>query len=61
NSAKKAGDELESDMSKKQKIDEHEETKELNDQEEMKKHMEIVIDEEIARCYTSSHQTSINC
>ncbi|GJR48445.1 hypothetical protein Tco_1316548 [Tanacetum coccineum] len=49
-SSKRAGDELESDMSKKQKVDEHVEA-EKNDgqeEEEMKKHIEIVQDEEIA-------------
>ncbi|GJR21059.1 hypothetical protein Tco_0969586 [Tanacetum coccineum] len=46
-SSKKAGDKLESDMSKKQKIDEHVEVEKDNpDEEEMKKHMEIVQDEE---------------
>ncbi|GJU35328.1 hypothetical protein Tco_1183682 [Tanacetum coccineum] len=47
-SSKRAGDELESDKSKKQKIDEHIEAKKDNDpeEEEMKKHMEIVQDEE---------------
>ncbi|GJY97755.1 hypothetical protein Tco_0514665 [Tanacetum coccineum] len=49
-SSKRAGNELESDMSKKQKVDEHVEAEKDNDQveEEMKKHMEIVQDEEIA-------------
>ncbi|GJY88869.1 hypothetical protein Tco_0503497 [Tanacetum coccineum] len=41
-SSKRAGDELESDKSKKQKIDEHDDPEE----EEIKKHMEIVQDEE---------------
>ncbi|GJZ88803.1 hypothetical protein Tco_0660585 [Tanacetum coccineum] len=43
-SSKRAGEELESDNSKKQRIDEHVEAKGDNDQEEakMKKHMEIV-------------------
>ncbi|GJW07664.1 hypothetical protein Tco_1570087 [Tanacetum coccineum] len=47
-SSKRAGDELESDKSKKQKIDEHVEAKKDDDpeEEEMKKHMEIVQDEE---------------
>ncbi|GKF39018.1 hypothetical protein Tco_0119079 [Tanacetum coccineum] len=46
-SSKRAGDELESDMLKKQKIDEHVEVKKDDDpeEEEMKKHMEIVQDE----------------
>ncbi|GKA76638.1 cysteine-rich receptor-like protein kinase 8 [Tanacetum coccineum] len=49
-SSKREGDELESDMSKKQKVDEHVEAEKDDDQdkEEMKKHMEIVQDEEIA-------------
>nr|GEU43540.1 retrovirus-related Pol polyprotein from transposon TNT 1-94 [Tanacetum cinerariifolium] len=49
-SSKKARNELESNHSKKQKIDEHVEAKKDNDQEEaeMKKHTEIIIDEEIA-------------
>ncbi|GJZ40362.1 hypothetical protein Tco_0586925 [Tanacetum coccineum] len=48
-SSKRAGDELESDMSKKQKIDEHVEV-EKDDQEEaeMKRHIEIVKDDEVA-------------
>ncbi|GJX70089.1 hypothetical protein Tco_0307260 [Tanacetum coccineum] len=47
-SSKRAGDELESDKSKKQRIDEHVETKKDDDpeEEEMKRHMEIVQDEE---------------
>ncbi|GJW55267.1 hypothetical protein Tco_0099352 [Tanacetum coccineum] len=47
--SKRAGDELESDMSKKQKIDEHVEV-EKDDQEEaeMKRHIEIVKDDEVA-------------
>ncbi|GJY71165.1 hypothetical protein Tco_0474868 [Tanacetum coccineum] len=47
-SSKRAGDELESDKLKKQKIDEHVEAGKDNDpdEEEMKKHMEIVQDEE---------------
>ncbi|GJW07326.1 hypothetical protein Tco_1569749 [Tanacetum coccineum] len=47
-SSKRAGDELESDKSKNQKIDEHVEAEKDNDleEEEMKKHMEIVQDEE---------------
>ncbi|GJZ28434.1 hypothetical protein Tco_0573081 [Tanacetum coccineum] len=47
-SSKRAGDELESDKSKKQKIDEHVEAEKDDDpeEEEMKKHMEIVQDEE---------------
>ncbi|GJZ95173.1 hypothetical protein Tco_0667376 [Tanacetum coccineum] len=47
-SSKRAGDEPESDKSKKQKIDEHVEAKKDDDpeEEEMKKHMEIVQDEE---------------
>ncbi|GJS61292.1 hypothetical protein Tco_0656076 [Tanacetum coccineum] len=49
-SFKRAGDELESDKSKKQKIDEHVEAEKDNDQEEaeMKKHIEIVKDDEVA-------------
>ncbi|GJW57515.1 hypothetical protein Tco_0104246 [Tanacetum coccineum] len=49
-SSKRAGDELESDKSKKQKIDEHVEVEKDNDQEEaeMKKHIEIVKDDEVA-------------
>ncbi|GJR18343.1 ribonuclease H-like domain-containing protein [Tanacetum coccineum] len=48
-SSKRAGDELESDMSKKQKIDEHVEV-EKDDQEEaeMKRHIEIVKDDKVA-------------
>ncbi|GJT38934.1 hypothetical protein Tco_0938799 [Tanacetum coccineum] len=48
-SSKRAGEELESDMSKKQKIDEHVEVKK-DDQEEakMKRHIEIVKDDEVA-------------
>ncbi|GJR25285.1 hypothetical protein Tco_1101517 [Tanacetum coccineum] len=47
-SSKRAGDELESDMSNKQKIDEHLEV-EKDDQEEakMKRHIEIVKDDEV--------------
>ncbi|GJV32381.1 hypothetical protein Tco_1392781 [Tanacetum coccineum] len=49
-SFKRDGEELESDNSKKQKIDEHVEAKGDDDQEEaeMKKHMEIVKDDEVA-------------
>ncbi|GJS36108.1 hypothetical protein Tco_0534490 [Tanacetum coccineum] len=49
-SSKRAGDELESDRSKKQKIDEHVEAEKDDDQEEaeMKKHIEIVKDDEVA-------------
>ncbi|GJV47362.1 hypothetical protein Tco_1437574 [Tanacetum coccineum] len=49
-SSKRVGDELESDTSKKQKIDEHVEAEGDNDKEEeaMKKHMEIVQDDEVA-------------
>ncbi|GKB96848.1 hypothetical protein Tco_0982985 [Tanacetum coccineum] len=49
-SSKREGDELESDNSKKQKIDEHVEAKKDDDQEEaeMKKHIEIVKDDEVA-------------
>ncbi|GKE99231.1 hypothetical protein Tco_0022582 [Tanacetum coccineum] len=48
-SSKRAGDELESDNSKKQKIDEHVEVEKDDDQEEaeMKKHIEIVKDDEV--------------
>ncbi|GJW64719.1 hypothetical protein Tco_0116603 [Tanacetum coccineum] len=47
-SSKRAGDNLESNKSKKQKVDEHVEAKEVDDQEEgeMKKHMEILVDDE---------------
>ncbi|GJR93611.1 reverse transcriptase domain-containing protein [Tanacetum coccineum] len=47
-SFKRAGDELESDKSKKQKIDEHVEAEKDDDpkEEEMKNHMEIIQDEE---------------
>ncbi|GJV37140.1 hypothetical protein Tco_1409617 [Tanacetum coccineum] len=49
-SSKRAGDELESDNSKKEKIDEHVEAKKDDDQKEakMKKNIEIVKDDEIA-------------
>ncbi|GKE99312.1 hypothetical protein Tco_0022663 [Tanacetum coccineum] len=49
-SSKRAGEELESNNSKKQRIDEHVEAKGDDDQEEaeMKRHMEIVKDEEVA-------------
>ncbi|GKA41907.1 hypothetical protein Tco_0734567 [Tanacetum coccineum] len=49
-SSKRAGDEIESYKSKKQKIDEHVEAEKDDDQEEaeIKKHMEIVIDDEVA-------------
>ncbi|GJZ30181.1 hypothetical protein Tco_0575228 [Tanacetum coccineum] len=49
-SSKRAGDELESDKSKKQKIDEHVEAEKDDDQEEaeMKRHIEIVKDDEVA-------------
>ncbi|GJU53867.1 hypothetical protein Tco_1227581 [Tanacetum coccineum] len=49
-SSKREGDKLESDMSKKQKVDEHVETEEHTDQEdeELKKHLEIVKDDEVA-------------
>ncbi|GJS57527.1 retrovirus-related pol polyprotein from transposon TNT 1-94 [Tanacetum coccineum] len=49
-SSKRAGDELGSDKSKKQKIDEHVEAEKYDDQEEaeMKKHIEIVKDDEVA-------------
>ncbi|GKD47409.1 hypothetical protein Tco_1272054 [Tanacetum coccineum] len=49
-SSKRAGDELESNKSKKQKIDEHVEAVKDDDQEEaeMKKHIEIVKDDEVA-------------
>ncbi|GJT49099.1 hypothetical protein Tco_0975256 [Tanacetum coccineum] len=50
-SSKRAGNELESNKSKKKKIDEHVEAKKVNDQEEaeMKKHIEIVKDDEIQK------------
>ncbi|GJY09314.1 hypothetical protein Tco_0377499 [Tanacetum coccineum] len=49
-SSKRAGEELESKNLKKQKLDENVETKVDNDQEEaeMKKHIEIVLDDEVA-------------
>ncbi|GJT38172.1 hypothetical protein Tco_0938037 [Tanacetum coccineum] len=49
-SSKRAGDELESDKSKKQKIDEHVEAEKDDDQEEakMKNHIEIVKNDEVA-------------
>ncbi|GJY83131.1 hypothetical protein Tco_0496507 [Tanacetum coccineum] len=48
-SSKRAGDELESDKSKKQKIDEHVEAKKDDQEEaEMKRHIEIVKDDEVA-------------
>ncbi|GKD07683.1 hypothetical protein Tco_1187368 [Tanacetum coccineum] len=49
-SSKRAGDKLESDKSKKQKIDKHVEAEKDDDQEkaEMKKHIEIVKDDEVA-------------
>ncbi|GJV07102.1 hypothetical protein Tco_1344758 [Tanacetum coccineum] len=49
-SSKRAGDELESDKSKKQKIDEHVEAEKYDDQEEeeMKIHIEIVKDDEVS-------------
>ncbi|GJX11399.1 hypothetical protein Tco_0201258 [Tanacetum coccineum] len=46
-SSKRTGEELESDNSKKQKIDENVEA-EVDDEAEMKKHMEIVPDDEVA-------------
>ncbi|GJX48350.1 hypothetical protein Tco_0273540 [Tanacetum coccineum] len=46
-SAKRAGDKLEFDKSKKQKTDEHEEV-EVDDEAELKKHMETVKDDDIA-------------
>ncbi|GJR58677.1 hypothetical protein Tco_1500839 [Tanacetum coccineum] len=46
-SSKRAGEELESDNSKKQKLDENVEA-EVDDEAEMKKHMEIVPDDEVA-------------
>ncbi|GJT58931.1 hypothetical protein Tco_1002464 [Tanacetum coccineum] len=47
--SKRAGDELESDMSKKQKIDEHVEVdKDGQEEAEMKRHIEIVKDDEVA-------------
>ncbi|GKA27572.1 hypothetical protein Tco_0713740, partial [Tanacetum coccineum] len=49
-SSKRAGDELEYDKSKKQKIDEHVETEKYDDQEEteMKRHIKIVKDDKVA-------------
>ncbi|GKB46699.1 putative ribonuclease H-like domain-containing protein, partial [Tanacetum coccineum] len=46
-SSKRAGEELESNNSKKQKLDENVEV-EVDDEAEMKKHMEIVLDDEVA-------------
>ncbi|GJR59392.1 hypothetical protein Tco_1501554 [Tanacetum coccineum] len=46
-SSKRAEDELESDKSKKQKIDENVEV-EVDDEAEMKRHMELVLDDEVA-------------
>ncbi|GKG34282.1 hypothetical protein Tco_0436978, partial [Tanacetum coccineum] len=43
----RAGEELESDNSKKQKLNENVEA-EVNNEAEMKKHMEIVLDDEVA-------------
>ncbi|GJS11797.1 putative ribonuclease H-like domain-containing protein [Tanacetum coccineum] len=48
-SSKRAGDELESDKSKKQKIDEHVKAEKYDQKEkEMKRHIEIVKDDEVA-------------
>ncbi|GJX25380.1 hypothetical protein Tco_0231676 [Tanacetum coccineum] len=48
-SSKRAGDELESDKPKKQKIDEHVEAeKDYQEEAEMKRHIEIVKDDEVA-------------
>ncbi|GKE66219.1 hypothetical protein Tco_1520380 [Tanacetum coccineum] len=49
-SSKRVGDDLESDVSKKQRVDEQVETEKNDDlkEEEMKKHMEIVRDDNIA-------------
>ncbi|GKE41726.1 hypothetical protein Tco_1469010, partial [Tanacetum coccineum] len=49
-SSKRAGDELKTDKSKKHKVDKHVEAEEVNDQEEaeLKIHLEITQDEEIA-------------
>ncbi|GKG52544.1 hypothetical protein Tco_0547419, partial [Tanacetum coccineum] len=49
-SSKRAGDELESNMSKKHKVDKHVEAKKDDDQEEeeMKRHIKIVKDDEVA-------------
>ncbi|GJV34900.1 hypothetical protein Tco_1407377 [Tanacetum coccineum] len=46
-SSKRAGKELESDNSKKQKLDENVEAK-VDDEAEMKKHMKIVPDDKVA-------------
>nr|GEW48887.1 putative ribonuclease H-like domain-containing protein [Tanacetum cinerariifolium] len=56
-SSKRAGEELESNKSKKQKLDEQVEVEEDNDQEEaeMKMYMKIISNDEIAPSYTSSH------
>ncbi|GKA93561.1 hypothetical protein Tco_0815547 [Tanacetum coccineum] len=62
-SSKRAGDELESDMSKKQKIDEHVEV-EKDDQEEaeMKRHIKIVKDDEVAiDAYLATKAPSSDC
>ncbi|GKC21692.1 hypothetical protein Tco_1023842 [Tanacetum coccineum] len=52
-SSKRAREELESNNSKKQRIDEHVEAKGYDDQEEaeMKKHMEIVQDDEFQKVF----------
>ncbi|GKE82769.1 hypothetical protein Tco_1552769, partial [Tanacetum coccineum] len=47
-SSKRAGDELEFDKSKKQKLDEHEAEKDDQEEAEMKRHIEIVKDDEVA-------------
>ncbi|GJU05929.1 hypothetical protein Tco_1122359 [Tanacetum coccineum] len=46
-SSKRAGEELESENLKKQKLDENIEA-EVDDEAEMKKHMEIILDDEVA-------------
>ncbi|GJZ46862.1 hypothetical protein Tco_0600694 [Tanacetum coccineum] len=50
-SSKRAGEELESNNSKKQKLDENVEA-EVDDEAEMKKHMEIILDDEIGYIQT---------
>ncbi|GKA35498.1 hypothetical protein Tco_0721989 [Tanacetum coccineum] len=47
-SSKRAGDELESDKSKKQKLDEHAAKNDDQEEAEMKRHIEIVKDDEVA-------------
>ncbi|GJX45323.1 hypothetical protein Tco_0261999 [Tanacetum coccineum] len=60
-SSKRAGDELESDKSKKQKMDEHVEAeKDYQEEAEIKRHIEIVKDDEVAFVvYTSCYYASM--